>query len=81
MNKTIYLAGGCFWGLEELIRQRPGVVDTEVGYMGGTNDNPTYEHHPGHAEAVAITYDDSFTNSINFSAVAFSSSDYKRVVE
>ena len=65
MNKTIYLAGGCFWGLEELIRQRPGVVDTEVGYMGGTNDNPTYEHHPGHAEAVAITYDDTITTYEN----------------
>lgn len=56
MNKKIVLAGGCFWGLEDLIRSQPGVVNTEVGYTGGTNDNPTYENHPGHAEAVEIEY-------------------------
>lgn len=50
-------AGGCFWGLEALIREIPGVLDTEVGYTGGENVDPTYEHHPGHAEAVEITYD------------------------
>jgi peptide-methionine (S)-S-oxide reductase len=55
--KTIYLAGGCFWGLEELFREQPGVTDTEVGYTGGKNDNPTYENHPDHAETLAITYD------------------------
>lgn len=57
MIKTAYLAGGCFWGLEDLFREQPGVVDTEVGYTGGENDNPTYEFHPGHAEALAISYD------------------------
>jgi len=57
MTKTIYVAGGCFWGLEDLFREQPGVTDTEVGYSGGTNENPTYESHPGHAEALAITYD------------------------
>ena len=56
LKKAVF-AGGCFWGLEELIRKQPGVVDTEVGYTGGENDNPTYESHPGHAEAVEITYD------------------------
>lgn len=55
--KIAYLAGGCFWGLEELFRKQPGVVATEVGYTGGRNDQPTYENHPGHAEALAITYD------------------------
>ncbi len=55
--KTAVLAGGCFWGLEDLLRSQPGVQDTEVGYAGGENDNPTYENHPGHAEAVKITYD------------------------
>lgn len=54
---TLYIAGGCFWGMEELFRTQPGVVDTEVGYAGGTNDNPTYENHPGHAETLAVTYD------------------------
>lgn len=56
-TKTAYLAGGCFWGVEELFRQQIGVTDTEVGYSGGQNDNPTYENHPGHAETIAITYD------------------------
>ena len=62
MSRTIYLAGGCFWGLEELFRSQPGVIDTEVGYSGGSNDNPTYENHPGHAETLAITYDPSETS-------------------
>lgn len=61
MIKKAYLAGGCFWGLEELFRTQPGVVDTEVGYTGGTNDAPTYQNHPGHAEAMEISYDDTKT--------------------
>ncbi len=56
-EKTIYLAGGCFWGMEELFREQPGVTDTEVGYTGGNNAAPNYSNHPGHAEALAITYD------------------------
>lgn len=59
--KQAYLAGGCFWGLEELIRFQPGVVATEVGYAGGEHSNPTYEHHPGYAETVKVTYDDEKT--------------------
>ena len=58
MIKHAYLAGGCFWGLEELFRTIPGVIDTETGYTGGDNQNPTYRDHPGHAEALDITYDD-----------------------
>ena len=61
-TKKIVLAGGCFWGLEDLLRSQPGVVDTEVGYTGGTIDNPTYELHNGHAEAVEITYDPTHTS-------------------
>lgn len=61
-TKTMVVAGGCFWGLEDLIRTQFGVLDTEVGYTGGQNDNPTYEHHLGHAEAVAITYDPTQTS-------------------
>lgn len=57
MIKEAILAGGCFWGLEDLIRNQTGVLETEVGYTGGKNDNPTYESHPGHAEAVLIRYD------------------------
>lgn len=55
--KKAYIAGGCFWGMEELFRTRTGIKDTEVGYIGGTNDNPTYKNHPGHAEGIEITYD------------------------
>jgi len=62
MQQTIYLAGGCFWGLEDLFRELPGVLTTEVGYCGGLNDNPTYDHHPGHAETIAITYDNTLTS-------------------
>ena len=60
MTKKIILAGGCFWGLEELIRKQPGVINTIVGYTGGPPAgglNPTYENHEGHAEAVEIEYD------------------------
>jgi peptide-methionine (S)-S-oxide reductase len=48
--------------MEELIRTQPGVVNTEAGYTGGVNDNPTYENHDGHAEAVEIEYDDEQTS-------------------
>lgn len=54
--KKAYIAGGCFWGMEELFRVRPGILDTEVGYIGGTNDYPTYRNHPGHAEGLELTY-------------------------
>jgi peptide-methionine (S)-S-oxide reductase len=57
MIKKIVLAGGCFWGLEDLIRSQPGVITTEVGYTGGSVVNPTYQKHTGHAEAVEIEYD------------------------
>lgn len=55
--KIATVAGGCFWGVEELIRKQPGVVDTEVGYTGGDVPNATYRNHEGHAEAVQITFD------------------------
>ncbi len=60
--KKAYLAGGCFWGMEELFRIRPGVVDTEVGYIGGENESPTYKNHPGHAEGLEIVYDPNKTS-------------------
>lgn len=62
MNKKAYFAGGCFWGLEELFRQQEGIIAIEAGYTGGENKNPTYENHPGHAEALEITYDSEKTS-------------------
>jgi peptide-methionine (S)-S-oxide reductase len=62
MIKKAVFAGGCFWGLEDLIRTQPGVISTEAGYTGGNVDNPTYENHTGHAEAVEIEYDDEKTS-------------------
>jgi peptide-methionine (S)-S-oxide reductase len=51
------LAGGCFWGVEELIRDLPGVTSTVVGYTGGDVRNATYRNHGTHAEAIEITFD------------------------
>ena len=51
------LAGGCFWGMQDLIRRRPGVLSTRVGYTGGTNPNATYRNHGTHAEAIEIIFD------------------------
>ena len=58
-NEVAILGGGCFWGMEELLRDIPGVVSTEVGYCGGENANANYKNHPGHAEVVKITFDPS----------------------
>lgn len=64
-NKKAYIAGGCFWGMEDLFRVRPGVIDTEVGYIGGENEHPTYRNHPGHAEGIEITYNPNVTTFIH----------------
>lgn len=56
-TETAYLAGGCFWGMEELVRAIPGVLATEVGYSGGEVPNATYENHTGHAEALKVVFD------------------------
>ena len=51
------LAGGCFWGMQDLIRKRPGVISTRVGYTGGDVPNATYRNHGNHAEAIEIIFD------------------------
>lgn len=56
-SEKAILAGGCFWGLEELIRSQPGVSSTRVGYTGGVVENATYRNHGTHAEAIAIKFD------------------------
>lgn len=56
-TETAILAGGCFWGMQDLIRKRPGVLSTRVGYSGGDVPNATYRHHGSHAEALEVVYD------------------------
>ena len=60
MNDTTeraVLAGGCFWGVQDLLRKYPGVISTRVGYSGGDVENATYRNHGSHAEAVEIVFD------------------------
>ncbi len=70
--KTIYLAGGCFWGVEKYLRQFEGVVATEVGYANGPDQAPSYQEvceNSGHAETVKVTYDESritLTDLLNY---------------
>ena len=60
--KTIYLAGGCFWGTQHFVRKLRGVVSTRVGYANGNTENPTYDQvkyeHTGHAETVEVVFDE-----------------------
>ena len=61
MEKAV-LAGGCFWGMEDLFRKQPGVVSTRVGYTGGDVPDATYRDHAGHAEAIEIVFDPELTS-------------------
>ena len=56
-TETLILAGGCFWGMQQLLRREPGVISTRVGYSGGDVPNATYRRHGSHAEAVEIVFD------------------------
>ena len=69
MTERAVLAGGCFWGMEELIRKMDGVVSTRVGYTGGDVPNATYRNHGTHAEAIEITFnpqETSYRNILEF---------------
>src|SRR5262245_14449314 len=57
IKERAVLAGGCFWGVQDLIRRYDGILSTRVGYTGGANSHATYRNHPGHAEAVEIIFD------------------------
>ncbi len=61
-NERAVLAGGCFWGMQDLIRQLPGVVSTRVGYTGGDVANATYRNHGTHAEAIEIIFEPAKTS-------------------
>jgi peptide-methionine (S)-S-oxide reductase len=61
-TETAILAGGCFWGMQDLIRRRPGVISTRVGYTGGDVPNATYRHHGTHAEGIEIIFDPAKTS-------------------
>jgi peptide-methionine (S)-S-oxide reductase len=56
-TETAILAGGCFWGVQDLLRKLPGVISTRTGYSGGDVINATYRHHGSHAESVEIVFD------------------------
>ncbi len=56
------LAGGCFWGVQDLVRRQTGVISTRVGYSGGAVANATYRNHAGHAEAIEIIFDPARTS-------------------
>lgn len=75
-TKSIVLAGGCFWGVEELFRAEKGVLKTRVGYSGGDTPNPTYETvktgETGHAESIEVTYDPKVTDLKNILHFFFS---------
>lgn len=62
MTERAVLAGGCFWGMEDLIRKMPGVISTRVGYTGGDVPNATYRNHGTHAEAIEIVFDPTQTS-------------------
>jgi peptide-methionine (S)-S-oxide reductase len=68
MRNRAILAGGCFWGMQDLIRKQRGVLETRVGYTGGEVVNPTYRDHGSHAEAIEIVFDPGLT-------------DYRRILE
>lgn len=78
-TEVIYLAGGCFWGLERIFWQQPGVVTTAVGYMGGFTENPTYEQtctgRTGHTEIVRVAYDPAVTSADRLVATLYENHD------
>ena len=65
MHERAVLAGGCFWGMQDLIRKRPGIISTRVGYTGGDVPNATYRNHGTHAEGIEIVFDPAVTSYRN----------------
>ncbi len=71
MQEKAILAGGCFWGMQELIRKLPGITDTRVGYTGGEVSNATYHNHGNHAEGIEILFNPEETTYRNLLAFFF----------
>ncbi len=65
MHQRAVLAGGCFWGMQDLVRKQPGIVSTRVGYTGGDVPNATYRNHGMHAEAIEIVFNPAVTSYRN----------------
>lgn len=65
MHQRAVLAGGCFWGMQDLIRKQPGIISTRVGYTGGDVPDATYRNHGTHAEGIEITFDTEVTSYRN----------------
>lgn len=61
-QETAILAGGCFWGMQDLVRKQPGVISTRVGYTGGDVANATYRNHGSHAEGIEVVFDPEVTS-------------------
>jgi peptide-methionine (S)-S-oxide reductase len=70
-TERAFLAGGCFWGMQDLIRKMPGVLSTRVGYSGGDVPNATYRHHGTHAEAIEIVFDPKVTSFLTLLEIFF----------
>ena len=70
-NETAILAGGCFWGMQDLIRKMPGVISTRVGYTGGDVDNATYRNHGTHAEGIEVIFNPELMSYRNLLAFFF----------
>ncbi|MFF1836983.1 peptide-methionine (S)-S-oxide reductase MsrA [Streptomyces sp. NPDC058231] len=62
IQQKAWLAGGCFWGMQDLIRKLPGVLSTRTGYSGGSTAHPTYREHGSHAESIEIVFDPAVTD-------------------
>ena len=73
-HETAILAGGCFWGMQDLLRRYPGVISTRVGYTGGDVPNATYRNHGTHAEGIEIVFDPQLAELSQVAGVLLSNS-------